>query len=122
MPSASMNQVPVNVELDGYEGRMLAWGDFTMAFERIPKGDQTALLRGLPDDSCRCPHYGFLFKGRMTVRYRDHEETISAGEAYYLPPGHVPIYEEDCEALEFSPTGDRAPRVEAVERDLQRPG
>jgi hypothetical protein len=39
----------------------------------------------------------------MRVKYADHEEVITAGEAYYLEPGHLPVMEEDCEMVEFSP-------------------
>src|SRR5205814_1940573 len=30
------------------------------------------LLKGLPDDSCQCPHWGYVFAGQLTVRYPDH--------------------------------------------------
>ncbi len=39
----------------------------------------------------------------MRVTYADHEEVITAGEAYYLSPGHNVVMEEDCEMLEFGP-------------------
>ena len=39
----------------------------------------------------------------MRVKYSDHEEVITAGEAYYLAPGHNVVMEEDCEMVEFSP-------------------
>ncbi len=44
-----------------------------------------------------------MLKGKMRVKYADHEEVITAGEAYYLAPGHLPVMEEDCEMVEFSP-------------------
>ena len=39
----------------------------------------------------------------MRVKYANHEEVITAGEACYLAPGHLPVMEEDCEMVEFSP-------------------
>ena len=36
------------------------------------------------------------------MRYKDREEIIKAGDAYYLEPGHCPLYEEDTEVVEFS--------------------
>ena len=63
------------------------WGGMTAAITRIPAGsDLATLLRGLPGDRCPCPHWGYVIAGRFAVRYPDHEETIAAGEAYYLPP------------------------------------
>ena len=52
--------------------------------------DATPLLKGLPDDRCQCPHWGYVLKGRITYRFADHEEVFEAGDAFYLPPGHVP--------------------------------
>ena len=37
------------------------------------------------------------------MRYGDREETIRAGEAYYLPPGHVPAATAGSEMIQFSP-------------------
>ena len=53
--------------------------------------DGTPLLKGLPDDRCPCPHWGYVLKGRLTYRFADREEVFEAGDAFYLPPGHVPI-------------------------------
>jgi hypothetical protein len=54
----------------------------TTGIVTIPAGtDLAALLRGLPDDQCPCPHWGYVITGQLIVRYRDHEETIAAGEA-----------------------------------------
>ena len=67
--------------------------------------DQTPLLRGMPDDRCQCPHWGYVTKGRLTFRFADHDEVFEAGDAFYLPPGHVGIGNEpDTEYMQFSPT------------------
>jgi hypothetical protein len=39
----------------------------------------------------------------MRVRYADREEVIEAGDLYYLPPGHAPVFEAGTEVVEFSP-------------------
>ena len=40
----------------------------------------------------------------MTVRYTDgREEVLRAGEMFYLPPGHTPLFQEDSAFVEFSP-------------------
>ena len=66
--------------------------------------DLTQILASLPGGQCACPHWGYLLKGRMTVRYSDHEEVIEAGDAFYMPPGHVPATEAGTELVQFSPT------------------
>jgi len=67
--------------------------------------DATPLLRGLSDDRCQCPHWGYVIKGRLTYRFGDREEVYEAGEAFYQPPGHVGVSNEPgTEFVQFSPT------------------
>ena len=66
--------------------------------------DGTPLTKGLPGDRCHCPHWGYVLKGRVTYRFADHDEVVEAGDAFYLPPGHVPIVEAGTELIQFSPT------------------
>ena len=66
--------------------------------------DQTPLLKGLPGDSCHCPHWGYVLKGRLRFRVGDREEIFEAGDAFYLPPGHIGIGNEPgTEYMQFSP-------------------
>jgi len=66
--------------------------------------DGGPLLKGLPGDRCQCPHWGYVLKGRITYRFADHEEVFEAGDAFYLPPGHIPLAEAGSELLQFSPS------------------
>jgi hypothetical protein len=66
--------------------------------------DGAPLLKGLPDDRCPCPHWGYVLKGRLTFSFADHDEVIEAGDAFYLPPGHVPLAEAGSEIVQFSPS------------------
>jgi mannose-6-phosphate isomerase-like protein (cupin superfamily) len=68
--------------------------------------DATPLLKGLPDDKCSCSHWGYVLKGRLTYRFADREEVFEAGDAFYLPPGHVPLAEAGSELVQFSPTAE----------------
>ena len=38
------------------------------------------------------------------VRYADREETLTAGDVYYMAPGHLPLVTAGTEVIEFSPT------------------
>ena len=97
------------------DGQALEWGDLLVEFEQFPAGLDTApLLKGLPGDACPCPHWGYVFKGRFVVRYGDHEETIAAGDAFYLQPGHVPVFLEDTEMYELSPAAQLREVLEVV--------
>jgi hypothetical protein len=76
--------------------------------------DQTPLLKGMPDDRCQCPHWGYVTKGRLTFRFADHDEVYEAGDAFYLPPGHIGVGNEpDSEYVQFSPS-DELREVSAV--------
>ena len=82
--------------------------------------DATPLLKGLPDDSCQCPHWGYVIKGRMTYRFGDDQEVYEAGDAFYQPPGHVPVsIEPGTEMLQFSPAEALRETEEAMARNMQ---
>ena len=80
------------------------FGEYTVNFVSIRQDvDLTPMLKGLPNDSCQCPHWGFLFTGQLRVRYADHVEVIEAGDSFYMPPGHVPAAVAGSEFVQFSP-------------------
>jgi hypothetical protein len=124
MPAYSQDQVPVEFEADVAQTRAIEHGGMTMAFERLSAGVETApLFRGLPDDACQSPHWGYLISGRLRVLATDGtEEGIVAGQAYYLPPGHNVVVEEDAVVLEFSPAHERARTMEHAAQVMQAAG
>jgi len=66
--------------------------------------DGTPLMKGLPDDRCQCPHWGYVFTGSLTFRFPDHDEVFEAGDAFYTPPGHIPVsHQPGAEIVMFSP-------------------
>jgi len=118
VPSASRDELPEKEIVPGYSSRLADWGGITVAFEKAHAGqDASSMVKGLPDDRCQAPHWGYLFSGKMTVEYGGHEETIEGGQAYYVPPGHKITFETDCEALEFTPTEALEETLEAVRRN-----
>lgn len=82
------------------------WGDMTVAYHELPQGtDFTPLLKGLCNDSCHCPHWGYIFQGVFRFIYDDGtEEVFEAGDVFYAPAGHTAIVDEDLKFIEFSPT------------------
>lgn len=66
--------------------------------------DLTELLKGLPDDQCPSPHWGYVTKGSMWFRFDDREEVFSAGDAFYVPPGHTSGASKGVEFVIFSPS------------------
>ena len=115
----SQQDLPVAFDGDGVRSQQVEWGEMNVALERFPAGLDTApLFKGLPDDRCQCPHWGYVLKGRIRIRYADREEVLSAGDVYYLAAGHLPLFEEDSEVIEFSPRGEYQKTMEVAERNL----
>jgi hypothetical protein len=80
-------------------------GGYTITFVSFAADvDGAPLLKGLPGDMCDCPHWGYVLKGTVGFRTATGEETYSAGDAFYIPPGHTPFCNADSEMLMFAPT------------------
>ncbi len=124
MPAFSQDQVPVEFEADVAQTRTVDQGGMTIAFERLSAGVETApLFRGLPDDACQSPHWGYLISGRLRVAATDGtDEVIGAGQVYYLAPGHNVVVEEDAVVVEFSPSDERARTMEHAAQVMQAAG
>jgi hypothetical protein len=79
--------------------------DYTVNFVTIRQTHSLAdCSRGLPRDSCPCPHWGYLFTGKITVTYADREETYHTRDTFYMAPGHVPTADTGSEFVPFSPS------------------
>ncbi|HMN79192.1 MAG TPA: hypothetical protein PKA20_04590 [Burkholderiaceae bacterium] len=116
---ARPSDIPLTFEGEPGSTRNDEWGTMNVGYERLAAGTDTRpLFVGLPDNRCQCPHWGYLLKGRVRVFYADREEVIRAGEAYYMPPGHTTLVEEDCEQLHFSPQGEYRKTLAVIERNL----
>ena len=119
MPSASRDELPSKEIVPGYSSRMADWNGITVAFEKAHAGqDASSMVKGLPDDRCQAPHWGYLFSGKMTVDYGDRQETVEGGQAYHVAPGHKISFQTDCEALEFTPTDALEQTLESVRRNF----
>jgi Cupin domain len=69
--------------------------------------DATPLMKGLPDDQCQCPHWGYVVAGEVTFRFGDRDEVFEAGDAFYTPPGHIPVkHQPGTEVVMFSPAAE----------------
>lgn len=121
MPKLSRDTAPQVLATEAMEIRSGALGAHHVAFESFQEEARTdGLFDGLPDDRCQCPHWGYVVKGRVTFRFPDHEEVFEAGDAYYTPPGHVPVkHEPGSEIVQFSPAHELELTVAAMERNMK---
>lgn len=99
--------IPVIMEGPGTVMRLQPeFGNMTVAYHELPKGtDFTPLLKGLDNDSCHCPHWGYIFRGAFRFIYDDgSEEVFGSGDVFFAPAGHTAIVDEDVEFIDFSPS------------------
>lgn len=117
----SLKNLPVTLEVPGAKITSEAFGNMTVAYTRLSKGtDFAPLLKGLPHDHCQCPHWGYVIKGKIRIRYQDgSEEVTEAGNLYYWPAGHTAVVEEDLEFIEFSPKHEMDKVLQHVHDKLQ---
>ena len=117
----SKKDMKKTMETSGLDIQEAVWGGMHLGIETYKeKVDLEPLLKGLPADSCQSPHWGYMVKGSMLVKYKDCEEVINAGDAYYLPPWHIAIVEANSEMVEFSPKDDYQKVNEVVERNFAK--
>jgi mannose-6-phosphate isomerase-like protein (cupin superfamily) len=114
MPKASKESVTEVRDYGVAEDRTGDLDGYTVNFVSIRQDhDLAPMLSSLPGGRCSCPHWGYVIKGRMIVRYADHEEICETGDAFYMPPGHTPAAEAGTEFIQISPS-DQLQEVEAA--------
>ena len=116
---AALFDLPVAQATEELVWREAQWGDMRMGYETYLKDfSDEEMLKGLPDDRCQCPHWGYLIAGRMTVRYADRDEVVKAGEAYYMAPGHTIAVDAGTVLVELSPWDEFRKLMEFAERKM----
>ena len=120
--------VPVRINVPGATARqktefgdVTGYGKISTEYFSLKAGtDITELLKGLEDDMCQCPHWGYVVKGAITAIYKSgQEETVRTGDLFYWPPGHSVRAEEDTDIIMFSPQKEHS---EVIEHILQKVG
>src|SRR6266699_857830 len=113
MPKASKETASRVEDMGVMEGRYEELGGHTVGFESFREdADATPLFKGLPDDRCQSPHWGYVLRGRVTFRFADRDEVYETGDAYYAPPWH---------ARRRSPDGRTSRRRARSPRRVPRP-
>jgi len=106
------DQIPAKIDVPGAVARQtLGFGDATgygkMAGEYFTLGagtDIAPLLKGLKDDGCHAPHWGYMLTGELVVTFTGgRTETCSQHDLFYWPPGHTVRVVKDAELVLFSP-------------------
>lgn len=119
MPKVSRESAATVEDFGVAEDRSEDLAGYTVNFVSIREhSDLAPALKGLPDDRCQCPHWGYVFAGRITLTYADREEVYEAGDAFYIPPGHTPRAEAGSELVQFSPTHEFAETQRRIKQNM----
>lgn len=120
---ATREELPILFGADPASIRGTEWGGWRAMIISFPANtDLSPVLKGLPNDLCPCPHWGYILKGRIRVSYADEEEILRAGDLFYLPPGHTPLVEEDTEFIEFSQPDEHQAVLDVINSNLAATG
>ena len=111
----------VDLEGLGQQNRADA-GGMIIALERWQAGlDTGEMFAELPDGACQEPHWGYVLSGAVTMRYTDGtSETLSAGNAYYIRPGHNAHVDADVDLVEFTQAELTPPGINNLEQETVR--
>lgn len=121
------NDIPVRIDIPGATARQkTSFGDATgfgrFAGEYFSLGagtDIAPLLKGLENDLCQSPHWGYVIEGEVIVTFTDGaSETASGGELFYWPPGHTVKVTKDAELILFSPEHEHVEVVDHLAKKL----
>jgi hypothetical protein len=106
------HEIPVKIDVPGAIARQAdGFGDPSgygaLAGEYFTLGagtDIAPLLKGLEEDACQAPHWGYMLAGEVVLTYTNRtQETCSANDLFYWPPGHSVRVTDDAEVILFSP-------------------
>jgi hypothetical protein len=106
------DNIPTKIDVPGAHARQaINFGDASdygsLAAEYFSLGagtDIAPLLKGLDDDACHAPHWGFMISGELVLSYTDGtEETYVGDDLFFWPAGHSVRVVQDAEVILFSP-------------------
>jgi hypothetical protein len=121
-------RIPAKIDVPGAVARQVGdFGDATgfgkMAGEWFSLGagtDIQPLLKGLQDDACQSPHWGYMLAGELVVTYTDGStDTCREHDLFYWPPGHSVRVVKDAEVILFSPQHEHAAVMEHMLDKMQ---
>ena len=111
------NDIPIKIDSPGAVARQAInfgeasdYGSLAAEYFSLGAGaDIAPLLKGLDDDACHAPHWGYIMSGEVVITYTDgRQETCSGDDLFYWPPGHSVRVVSDAEVILFSPQVEHA--------------
>ncbi len=95
-------------------------GGMTIGYNEL-KGplDVTPLFKGLPNDMCNSPHWGYVLEGSLKLVYAGgRKETVNAGEVFYWPAPHTGIVDKYVKFIDFSPDEEMSVLMDQIAKNV----
>lgn len=108
----SKEQIPAKINVPGAVARQVSdfgsadgYGEMAGEYFSLGAGTDIApLLKGLKDDGCHAPHWGYMLSGELVVTYTDGStDACNGNDLFYWRPGHTVRVVSDAEVILFSP-------------------
>jgi hypothetical protein len=84
--------------------------------------DLSPMFKGLPGDACDCEHWGHVLAGTITYKRANGDEVFSAGDVFYVAPGHTHVLTKGGEMVEFSRAADHQKVHDMFARNMEQAG
>jgi hypothetical protein len=106
------DQIPAKINVPGAVARQAVdfgdasgFGKISGEYFSLGAGTDIApLLKGLRNDACHAPHWGYMISGELVVTYTNGKtDTCYGNDIFYWPPGHSVRVVKDAEVILFSP-------------------
>lgn len=123
----SKDQIPTKISIPGAIARVATdFGDATgfskmsgEYFTLAAGTDIAPLLKGLKDDGCQAPHWGYMISGELIVTYTGGKtDTCKEHDLIYWPSGHSLRVVRDSEFVLFSPQREHSEAMDHMARVL----
>jgi hypothetical protein len=111
----SKNDIPAKINVPGAVARVApnfgsatGFGKMGGEYFSLAAGTDIApLLKGLENDACHAPHWGYMIRGELVVTYTDGQvDTCKESDLFYWPPGHSVRVVKDADVILFSPQSE----------------
>jgi len=114
--------VPGAITRQAYDFGEASHGKMAGEYFSLAAGtDLGPLLKGLEDDLCQSPHWGYVLEGMIVVTYADGlTEAVKGGDLFYWPSGHTVAVIEDAEIVLFSPQLEHCAVIDHLQSQLAR--
>lgn len=112
---SSFKELPVTKDNPQVIVRKIEWGGMSVgAVEVRQTYNDASKYKGLPDDQCQLPHWGYILEGQFRSKIGDQEEVYKAGDVFYLPPGHTSVWEAGSVYIAFTLADESAKKQAEV--------